>query len=205
MPLMLGTITLTRRNEVPIHTYTSPEAGWLVNTHIIELPTQLLVVDAQYTLTFASEVVRYAETLEKPITRYRYDLSILQAEFSLTQIWDQAVSGRCFFQEVIRENIDLGRPEQVQLIFSRKMNKSTVADGRCRTRIINEGVIPSVHIYYKNTHAKQYHKAAKTRMVRPGLSQIAHPNLPPDSSNLNAAFHHLERQLTIYFADKKAA
>jgi glyoxylase-like metal-dependent hydrolase (beta-lactamase superfamily II) len=66
---MLGTITLTRRNEVPIHTYTSPEAGWLVNTHIIELPTQLLVVDAQYTLTFASEVVRYAETLEKPITR----------------------------------------------------------------------------------------------------------------------------------------
>src|SRR5580692_11716092 len=94
---------------------------------------------------------------------YRYDLSILQAEFSLTQIWDQAVSGRCFFEEVIRENIDLGRPEQVQLIFSRKMKKSTVADGRCRTRIINEGVIPSLHIYDKNTHSKQYHKAAKRR------------------------------------------
>jgi hypothetical protein len=94
---------------------------------------------------------------------YRYDLSILQAEFSLTQIWDRAVSGRCFFEEVIRENIDLGRPEQVQLIFSRKMKKSTVADGRCRTRIINEGVIPSLHIYYKHTHSKQYHKAAKRR------------------------------------------
>jgi hypothetical protein len=94
---------------------------------------------------------------------YRYDLSILQAEFSLTQIWDQAVSGRCFFEEIIRENIDLGRPEQVQLIFSRKMNKSTVADGRCRTRIITEGVIPSLHIYYKSTHSKQYHKAAKRR------------------------------------------
>jgi hypothetical protein len=52
------------------------------------------------------------------------------------------VSGRCFFEEVIRENIDLGRPEQVQLIFSRKLKKSTVADGRCRTRIITEGVIP---------------------------------------------------------------
>jgi hypothetical protein len=85
----------------------------------------------------------------------------LQAEFSLTQIWDQAVSGRCFFEEVIRENIDLGRPGQVHLIFSRKMQKSTVADGRCRTRIINEGVIPSLHIYYKNTHSRQYHKAAK--------------------------------------------
>jgi hypothetical protein len=91
---------------------------------------------------------------------YRYDLSMLQAEFSLNQIWDQAVSGRCFFEEVIRENIDLGRPEQVQLIFNRKLKKSTVADGRCRTCIINEGVIPSLHIYYKNTHSEQYHKAA---------------------------------------------
>ena len=88
---------------------------------------------------------------------------LAETEFSLTQIWDQAVSGRCFFEEVIRENIDLGRPEQVQLIFSRKLKKSTVADGRCRTRIINEGVIPSLHIYYKNTHSKQYHKAAKRR------------------------------------------
>ena len=66
---LLRTIILTHRNEVPVHTYTSPEADCLVNTHIIELPTQLLVVDAQYTLTFASEVVSYAETLEKPITR----------------------------------------------------------------------------------------------------------------------------------------
>ena len=39
---------------------------------------------------------------------YRYDLSVLQAEFSLTQVWDRAVHGRCFFEEVIRENIDLG-------------------------------------------------------------------------------------------------
>ena len=39
----------------------------------------------------------------------------------------------------------------------------------------------------------------------PGLSQIAHPNLPPDSSNLTAAFHYLEAQLTNYLSDKKAA
>src|ERR1700747_2829896 len=94
---------------------------------------------------------------------YRYDLSILQGEFSLTQIWDRPASGRSFFEEVIRENIDLGRPEQVQLIFGRKLRKATVADGRCRTRIITEGVIPSVHIYYKHTHSKQHHKAPQRR------------------------------------------
>lgn len=92
---------------------------------------------------------------------YRYDLSILQAEFSLTQVWERPVHGRYFFEEVIRENIDLGRPEQVQLIFGRRMNRSTATDGRCRTRIITEGVTPSLHIYYKNTHIKQYHKEGR--------------------------------------------
>lgn len=92
---------------------------------------------------------------------YRYDLSVLQAEFSLTQIWERGTHGRCFFEEVIRENIDLGRPEQIQLIFGRKLQKTTVSAGRCRTRIINEGVIPSLHVYYKNTHLKQYHKEGR--------------------------------------------
>jgi hypothetical protein len=94
---------------------------------------------------------------------YRYQLSILQAEFSLTQIWEKAVHGRCFFEEVIRENIDLGRPEQVPLIFERKIPKKTVDGGRFRTRIITEGVIPSLHVYYKNTHLKQYHKQVGAR------------------------------------------
>ena len=44
---------------------------------------------------------------------YRYDVSILQAEFSLTQVVDRPPSGRVFFEEVIRENLDLGRPDQV--------------------------------------------------------------------------------------------
>ena len=92
---------------------------------------------------------------------YRYDISILQAEFSLTQIWDRGARGRCFFEEVIRENIDWGRPEQIQLIFGRKLQKSTVAAGRCRTRILSQGVIPSLHVYYKNTHLKQYHKEGR--------------------------------------------
>ncbi|HZD93365.1 MAG TPA: hypothetical protein VE133_03870, partial [Candidatus Sulfotelmatobacter sp.] len=80
---------------------------------------------------------------------FRYRLSVLQAEFSLTQIWDRPRHGREFFEEVIRENIDLGRPETVQLIFARKMRKPTVAGGRCRTRIVTEGVIPSLHVYTK--------------------------------------------------------
>jgi len=52
---------------------------------------------------------------------YRYEISILQAEFSLTQVLDRPVTGRVFFEEVIRENLDIGRPSQVQLIFDRNV------------------------------------------------------------------------------------
>lgn len=92
---------------------------------------------------------------------YRYQLSILQAEFSLTQIWDRPEHGRQFCEELIRENLDLGRPEQVQLIFARKLQRRTATDGRCRTRVITAGVIPSLHVYYKNTHLKQYYKEGR--------------------------------------------
>jgi hypothetical protein len=34
---------------------------------------------------------------------YRYDVSILQAEFSLTQVLDRPETGRIFFEQVIRD------------------------------------------------------------------------------------------------------
>ena len=49
---------------------------------------------------------------------YRYQCSILQAEFSLTHALDHPVTGRMFFEQVIRENLDLGRPDHGQLIFA---------------------------------------------------------------------------------------
>ena len=54
---------------------------------------------------------------------YRYDISILQAEFSLTQMLDKPVSGRVFFEQVIRDNLDTGRPDQVALIFHRRLKR----------------------------------------------------------------------------------
>ena len=87
---------------------------------------------------------------------YRYQLSILQAEFSLTQVLDQPVMGRIFFEEVIRENLDIGRPSQVSLVFDRRVSRCT--PGQFRTRVITDGVVPSLHVDYKKTRIKQYHK-----------------------------------------------
>ena len=87
---------------------------------------------------------------------YRYSISILQAEFSRTQVLDRPVHGRVFFEQVIRENLDLGRPEQVQLIFNRRIPRNSQA---CfRTRIVTQDVTPSLNVYYKRARIKQYHK-----------------------------------------------
>lgn len=94
---------------------------------------------------------------------YRYDVSILQAEFSRTMVMDRPVTGRVLFEEVIRENLDLGRPDQVQLIFGRRVIKTT--PGRFRTRVLTEGVIPSIHVHYKNARIKEYYKEGRALRV----------------------------------------
>ena len=90
---------------------------------------------------------------------YRYDISILQAEFATTQVLDRPVHGRLFFEQVIRENLDLGRPEEIQLIFNRRIPRTTRA--RFRTRVVTQEVTPSLNVYYKNTRIKQYHKESR--------------------------------------------
>src|SRR4051794_12891438 len=94
---------------------------------------------------------------------YRYDISVLQAEFSLTQTLDRPVSGRVFFEQVIRDNLDIGRPDQVGLVFDRRIfrGRKKPTPGRFRTRIITEGVTPSLHVDYKHATIKQYHKEGR--------------------------------------------
>lgn len=90
-------------------------------------------------------------------------LLILQIELSLTQVLDRPVTGGIFFEEVIRENLDIGRPKQVQLIFDRWVTKTTTTPGLFRTRVITDGVVPSLHVDYKGTRIKQYHKERRAR------------------------------------------
>jgi len=94
---------------------------------------------------------------------YRYDVSVLQAEFSLTQMLDRPVSGRVLFEQVIRGNLDLGRPDKVGLIFDRRIVRkgAYATPGRFRTRVLTAGVTPSLHVDYKHSKIKQYHKQGR--------------------------------------------
>jgi hypothetical protein len=110
-------------------------------------------------------VGKWFERLPQPLTAtdraagYQYQLSILQSEFSLTQVFDRPLTGRQFFDQIIRDNLTLGHPSQVSLIFDRRVIRTT--PGMFRTRVISDGVIPSLHVDYKNSKIKQYHKEGR--------------------------------------------
>jgi hypothetical protein len=92
---------------------------------------------------------------------------------------DSPLSGRVFFEHVIRDNLDTGRPDQVSLIFDRRIRRSRhhPTPGQFRTRVITDGVTPSLHVDYKHTRIKQYHKEGRalrteTTINDPGDFQI---------------------------------
>ncbi len=84
--------------------------------------------------------------LPHPYTRadqggYHYDISILQAEFSLTQVFDRPVTGRVFFEEVIREYLDIG-PPRVALIFD-LLDSSSCLSGCRHSGHLSQFLFPS--------------------------------------------------------------
>lgn len=56
---------------------------------------------------------------------YDYRLAIWQMEVSRTQVFPDPARGREFFEEVMRENLDLGRPDRIQLLFERRVQNNT--------------------------------------------------------------------------------
>ena len=108
---------------------------------------------------------RWSTQLPWPLTSkdraagFKHKLSLWQVEVSLTHVFDKPVQGRYFFEEVIRDNLDLGRPNRVSLLFPQRTTRSTPAPFHgYRTRVITEGVNPSLHIAYKRSHVKHYFK-----------------------------------------------
>jgi hypothetical protein len=88
---------------------------------------------------------RWHKRLPSPLTRedvragYVYELAFRQFEVSDTRVFDRPAAGRSFFEQLIRDHLDVGRPESVSLIFDRRI--STRTPGTWRTRVITKGLI----------------------------------------------------------------
>ena len=81
-------------------------------------------------------------------------------------MFDRPQAGRAFFEGLIRDHLDVGRPDQVAIIFDRRVNQRT--PGSFRTKVITRGVDPQLCCYYRSARLKQYfkeHRALRTELV----------------------------------------
>jgi hypothetical protein len=107
---------------------------------------------------------RWMRVLPSPFTaaersRYGYRLSIRQLELSDTRVFDRPTAGRAWFERTIADQLDLGRPDKVQIVFGRKVTRTT--PGRFQTKVITTGVAPVIQAHYKHSKVKQYFKDAR--------------------------------------------
>ena len=61
---------------------------------------------------------------------YAYELAFRQFEVSDTRVFDRPQTGRAFFEGVIRDHLDLGRPGAAQVSFLR-LSSLQVRSRRC--------------------------------------------------------------------------
>lgn len=112
------------------------------------------------------EQIPWPLSAEQRTAGYPHQLSLWQMEVSRTQVFRDSEQGWALVENLIRDNLDLGRPDRVSLIFERKVTKAT--PGEFHTRILREGVQPTLRIHYKHSALKQYLKegrALRTEMM----------------------------------------
>ena len=135
---------------------------------------------------------------------FNHRLTLWQMEISLTQVFDQPVQGRHFFESLIRDNLDLGRPDRVSLLFPvRTTTRTPPPVHGYRTRVITDGVNPSLHVEHRSSHIKQYFKEDRALRTETTINDAADfrcakgldnfPHLRQVGDNINRRLLEVER------------
>jgi hypothetical protein len=108
---------------------------------------------------------RWQQILPSPLTPddhargYRYQLALRQLEVSDTRVFDRPQAGREWFERTIRDQLTLGRPDHVAVVFNRRVIATT--PGRFQTRVFNRGDQVALQVQYKHSKVKQYFKEGR--------------------------------------------
>jgi len=119
---------------------------------------------------------------------YWWELSMRQVEVSRTIVLDAPRRARGFFEALIADNLDIGRPASVEIIFGRKIRRDTA--GVFRTAIDRPVIGPDtggvvVNVFYKHSRIKQYLKDGRAMRIETVI------NAPRDLG-CNARLHNLD-------------
>jgi len=92
-----------------------------------------------------------------------WELSMAQVEVSRTIVFTQPRYARGFFDALVTDNLDLGRPDTLEIIFDRRIRADTVTD--FKTKVITRGTQVTVNTFYKHSRIKQYLKDGRALTI----------------------------------------
>jgi hypothetical protein len=117
---------------------------------------------------------RWFTILPTPLTEadraagYWWELSLRQVEVSRTIVFTQPRHARGFFEALVADNLDIGRPDQVELIFSGRpvrMGRPRKDPEVFKTKVVTRGTDVTVNAFYKHSRIKQYLKDGRALRI----------------------------------------
>ena len=114
---------------------------------------------------------RWWSILPLPLTEhdraagYWWELSMRQVETSRTLVFDAPRCARAFFEALVSDNLDIGRPELIELIFKRGQRRGAKAKGEYKTKIVSYGTEVNVNAFYRHSRIKQYLKEGRALRI----------------------------------------
>jgi hypothetical protein len=132
---------------------------------------------------------RWMKVIPTPLTAadqaagYWWELSMRQVEVSRTIVFDAPRRGRAFFESVVADNLGIGRPSEVRLIFDRNIYRNT--KGTFRTRVVTRGTEVTLDVNYRDSRIKEYLKEGRALRIETVVNS-------PDDLGVKRRLHHLD-------------
>jgi hypothetical protein len=102
---------------------------------------------------------------------YWWELSMRQVEVSRTLVLDDPRRARSFFEALVADNVGIGRPEEISVVFARQLRKTT--PGQFQTRVFTAGTDVRIDFQYRNSRIKQYLKDGRALRVETVVNKPA--------------------------------
>ena len=98
---------------------------------------------------------------------YWWELSMAQVEVSRTIVFTQPRHARAFFEALVTDNLDLGRPDTVEIVFGRRIvnGKQRATQGTFKTKVITRGTEVTINAFYRHSRIKQYLKDGRALRI----------------------------------------
>jgi hypothetical protein len=131
---------------------------------------------------------RWITTIPTPLTDtdraagYWWELSMRQVEISRTLVLDDPRRARSFFEALVADNVGIGRPHEMAMVFARPLRRPTKHP--YRTRVFGPGTEVKIDFTYKHSRVKQYLKEGRALRIETVINK-------PSDLDVLARLEHL--------------